>query len=140
MDEIDQVRATSGQQGVIMSANPATANRNGVILLRLGVGKSEYDLPAGSTLADLLRAAGVEADGQEVLVDGRKLEEAVVLRPGMIVTLSPRPSGPVTRDSWRETFGMFRDDPTWPEFIERVEARRDAERLQAASDDILGEA
>jgi hypothetical protein len=128
MDEIDQVRATSGQQGVIMGANPATANRNGVILLRLGVGKSEYDLPAGSTLADLLRTAGIEADGQEVLSDVRKLEEAVVLRPGMIVTLAPKTKPASPARSWRDSLGMFRDDPAFRELVEAVEASREAEK------------
>ncbi len=114
--------------GLSMSANPATANRNGVILLRLGVGKSEFDMPVGSTLADLLRAAGVEADGQEILVDGRKLEEAVVLRPGMIVTLAPEPKSASPERSWRDSLGMFRDDPVFRELVEAVEASREAEK------------
>ena len=35
-----------------MSAKPATAEKTGLVLVRLGVGKQEFDLPDGSTLGD----------------------------------------------------------------------------------------
>jgi sulfur carrier protein ThiS len=111
-----------------MGAKPATAEKNGVILIRMGVGREEVALPEGATLADLLRAARIEEDGQEILIDGRPLEESLVLQPGSIVTVSPGRKNDGSRPLWWDSVGMFRDDPTFEEMMKRIEARRDSER------------
>ena len=109
-----------------MSADASTAVRQGVTLLRLGVGVQEIDLPEGATLADLLRKAGVGANGHEIMIDGRPLIEAVELKPGMIVSISAKPRHEPD-PPWVATFGMFRDDPGFEDFTKRVQARRDSE-------------
>jgi hypothetical protein len=111
-----------------MSAKPSTAEKTGVILHRLGVGKQELLLPEGSTVADLLREAGAGMEDQEIHIDGRTLAESLVLQPGMIVSVVQRPKSARSGGSWRDAIGMFRDDPGFQEFINRVQASRDAER------------
>ena len=111
-----------------MDAKPATAEKNGVILIRMGVGREEVILPEGATLADLLREARIEKDGQEILIDGRPLEESLVLQPGSIVTVAPGQKSDSSQPFWWRGVGMFRDDPTFEEMVKRIEARRDSER------------
>jgi hypothetical protein len=111
-----------------MSAKPSTEEKTGVILLRLGVGKQELLLPEGSTVADLLLEAGAGMEDQEIYIDGRTLAESLVLQPGMIVSVVQRPKSVRSGGSWRDAIGMFRDDPGFQEFINRVQASRDAER------------
>jgi hypothetical protein len=105
--------------------------KNGVILIRERVGREDHTLPEGATLADLLRAAGVGDAPHVITIDGRSIEEFLVLRPGMVVTLVPVISKAVTRDSWRETFGMFKDDPHFQEMVEAGRAIREADREAA---------
>jgi hypothetical protein len=97
-----------------MSGKPAAPEKTGVTLLRMGVGKQEFDLPEGATLADLLRAAGVNPEEQAIFIDRRPLEDVIVLRRGMIVSAAPRPpkSAP-TRKEWRDVMGDFHDDPAF---------------------------
>jgi sulfur carrier protein ThiS len=111
-----------------MSTKPAAAETEGIVLLRLGVGKQGFALPEGATLADLLREAGVHTDDQVIMIDGRRLEEILVLHPGMIVTVMPRPEETSRQESWRDTIGMFRDDPVFDEMMRMVQAERDAEK------------
>lgn len=110
-----------------MSSATVTEAGQGVTLLRLGEGKQVYDLPQGSTLADLLRAAGIDLRTHEVMIDGLRIEDAIALRPGDIVSLSPRAAD----DAWRETVGMFRGDPIFGAIIEAGRALREAERDEA---------
>ena len=98
----------------------------GVVLLRLGEGVQEFDLPPDATLADLLRESGANLAENEVMIDGRPIEEAIVLRPGMIVSLSPKPEPPA-EVPWRKTVGMFRDDPYFDAMMDDVMAAREAE-------------
>jgi hypothetical protein len=114
--------------GATMSAKPATAEKNAVSLIRMGVGREEHVWPEGATLADLLRAARIEKDGQVILIDGRSIDEVLVLQPGMIVPLSQARKEEISKSFWWDSDGMFRNDPTFPEFIERVNARRNRER------------
>jgi hypothetical protein len=111
-----------------MGTHTETAAKKGVILLQLGVGVQEYDLPEESTLEDLLREARIDPGQHEIMIDGRRLEAAVVLRPGMIVSLAPRVRDESPKGDWRSTIGMFRDDPAFEEMMKAVEARREAER------------
>jgi hypothetical protein len=99
-----------------------------VILLRQGVGKQSFYLPAGTTLGALLRGAEVNPDSQEIFIDGKFVEDAVVLQPGTIVSVVSRPRDGSVPGSWRRGTGMFHDDPTFPEVVEAVESSREAEK------------
>lgn len=114
-----------------MSAKPFTAEKSGVILIRMGVGREEHALPEGATLAKVLQMTQVDTEGQSIYVDGKPLEEYVILQPGMIVTIVPRAKNATNKERWSETIGMFKDDPTFQEFVDRVQTRRDRERGKA---------
>jgi hypothetical protein len=123
-----------------MSAEPVRAEKNEITLIQDGVGKERFSLPAGATLADLLRAAQVADAPHVTTINGRSIEEFLVLQPGMVVTFTPVIRGPVTRDSWRETFGMFKDDPLFQEMVDAGRAIREAEREAARKEAEDGEA
>ncbi len=112
-------------------AKPKAAEQTGVTLIRERLGREDLTLPEGATLADLLRAAGVGDAPHVITIDGRSIEEFLVLRPGMVVTLTPVISKAVTRDSWRETVGMFKDDPHFQEMVEAGRAYREGLREAA---------
>jgi hypothetical protein len=123
------------------NAKPKQGKKNGVTLtvIRQGVGREDFTLPEGATLADLLRAAQAADTPHVTTIDGRSIEESLVLQPGMVVTIAPAMRGPITKDSWRETFGMFKDDPHFQEMVDAGrairESDREAARRQAADDD-----
>jgi hypothetical protein len=113
-------------------AKPKPAKKNGVALtlIRQGIGREDYTLPEGATLADLLGQARACADDQTVMINGRPIEEFVSLSPGAIVTLVPRPKLAVD-ERWRSTFGMFKDDPLFQEMVDAGKAIREADREAA---------
>ena len=115
-------------EGTTMTAKPSTTEKNGVTLIRQGVGREEYPLPEGATLAELLHSAQTQIEGHTIYIDGKPLEEQFTLQPGMIVTLVPRPTTAPAPGSWREGIGMFNDDPTFREMVEAVEKSREAEK------------
>jgi len=45
----------------------------------------------------------------------------------MIVTIVPKPK-PALDERWRDTIGMFHDDPEFRDLVEAVEATREAEK------------
>ena len=94
-----------------MGAIPETTTKTNVTLLRLGEGKEVIELSEGATLADLLRITGLNARDCEILVDGRPLEDCSMLQTGMIVSVGIAPGSERGRRTWRDTVGMFRDDP-----------------------------
>lgn len=109
-----------------MSAKAAVdADRTGVVLLCIGVGKREFELPEGSTLADLLRLAGTRAESGEVFIDGRPLADCLVLPPGAIVSVVPRPKNAELGD-WRSGAGVFQDRPIFEEMMAEIATERDA--------------
>jgi hypothetical protein len=114
-----------------MGKKPVTAKKNEITLIRDGVGREEYTLAKGATLADLLRAAQVAETPHVTTINGRSIEEFLVLQPGMVVTFTPVIRGPVTKHSWRETVGMFKDDPLFHEMVEAGRAIREADREAA---------
>jgi sulfur carrier protein ThiS len=118
-----------------MSAKPATTEKLGVTLIRDGVGKEVHNLPEGATLADLLREAQAAETPHVTRINGRSIEEYLVLQPDMVVTITPVISGPVTKHSWRETFGMFKDDPHFQEMVDAGRAIREAARKEAEDDE-----
>ena len=111
-----------------MSASPAPTVRTGVTLLRLGTGKEVIELPEGATLAGLLRVVEANTQHEEILIDGKSLEECLILRPGMIVSVGHKEKVTPGRPSWRETVGMFRDDPLFEESVKEGRAYREAQR------------
>jgi sulfur carrier protein ThiS len=116
-----------------MSAKPSTTEKNGVMLIRPGVEGQEYTLPEGATLADLLQQAQAQTEGRVILIDGRRLEEALVLQPGMTISIVPD-------ERWRETFGMFKDDAAFNEMVEAGRAYRESLREAALKEIEDGEA
>jgi hypothetical protein len=77
---------------------------------------------------DLLRQANVQRDHSEVFIDEKELAEHLVLKTGMIIRIVPGPKSVADRESWRETIGMFKDDPAFEEMMQAVWAAREAER------------
>ena len=82
-----------------------------VRLLRTGQDLQTYTLPEGATLADLMREANTTYRSSNLLIDGRYLESAIVLKSGMLISIMPEPPGSPGIRSWRDTVGMFADDP-----------------------------
>ncbi len=74
-----------------------------VTLLRPDLGSQTFTLPEGATLADLLREAGGGIELKNILIDGRPLEEVLILNSGMAITVVPEP--PPDRRT-----GLSRDD------------------------------
>jgi hypothetical protein len=99
-----------------------------VTLVRPGIETETVVLPEGSTLADLLRQASVEMDHSEVLIDEKSMAEHLVLKTGMTIRIVPEPKGGDETEPWRETIGMFKDDPAFEEMMKAVWAAREAER------------
>jgi hypothetical protein len=99
-----------------------------VTLLKPDLGSRTFTLPEGATLADLLREAGGRVQAKSILIDGRPLEDFVVLTTGMSITVVPEPlPGPGNR-TWRDTVGWFADDPTFEEMVAAGRAYREADR------------
>jgi hypothetical protein len=89
-----------------------------------------FTLPEGASLADLLREAGVPPRDSSLIINGRSLESVLKLESGMTVTILPEPPGRRLR-SWRDSVGMFADDPYFEEAVAEGRAIREAERKAA---------
>jgi hypothetical protein len=109
-----------------------------VRLLRTGEDLRTYTLPAGATLADLMREANTTYRSSNLLVDGHYLESAIVLESGMLITIMPDPAGTPRIRSWLDTVGMFADDADFEEMVEAGRAIREADR-QSAREQAAGE-
>jgi hypothetical protein len=119
-------------------ATAATEKRTiEVKLYRTGQDLRTYTLPEGATLADLMREADTAYRTSNLIVDGHHLESAIVLKSGMLITVLPEPPGARVR-SWRDTVGMFADDPTFEEAVAAGRAIREADR-QAAREEAARE-
>lgn len=122
-----------------MDPQPSAVIKAGVTLLRPGVDAQEIELPEGATLADLLREARADTSEQAIFIDGRPVEEWIVLQPNVVVSLVPRVRNATRPADWRETVGMFRDDPVFAEIAEAGRAIREAGReaaRQEANEDV----
>ena len=64
-----------------------------VKLLRTGPGFADLHLPEGATLADLMREADTTYRNSNLLVDGHYLESAIILKSGMLITITARTPG-----------------------------------------------
>ncbi len=82
----------------------------------------------GTTVADLLRQTDASACHFNVFIGDKDLAEFAVLEAGMTVFLVPQPKNAVNREPWRETIGMFKDNPAFEEMMEGVWAEREARR------------
>jgi sulfur carrier protein ThiS len=111
-----------------MSATTIAKPCTGVTLLGAGGGAQTITVPDGATLADLLRQAGVADRSPYLLIDGRFIEEALVLRSGMTITIMPEPSQARPGKDWRRTVGMRTDDLTFEEADAAGRAYREADR------------
>lgn len=112
-----------------MGTEQVNGKREGVTLLRPGIGTETMVLTEGSTLADLLRQAGVRPSNSSIFIDGRELAEHLVLKNGMVITVVPQAKNAATQ-SWRDLMGDFHDDPAFEEMMQAVQAARDAEKEQ----------
>jgi sulfur carrier protein ThiS len=99
-----------------------------VTLVRPGIGTEVVELTEGSTVADLLRQTGANACHSNVFIGDKDLAEYAVLEEGVTVFLVPQPKNAADREPWRETIGMFKDDPAFEEMMEAVWAEREARR------------
>jgi hypothetical protein len=110
-----------------------------VTLLRPDSGSRTFTLAEGATLGDLLREAGAAVRSSNLLIDGRPIEEAVILKSGMTITINAEDCSGPSNGSWQATVGMFKN----PAFLREViaegrairEADREAARNQAEQDD-----
>jgi hypothetical protein len=109
-----------------------------VRLLRTGEDLRTYTLPEGATLADLMREANTPYRSSNLLVDGRYLESAIVLKSGMLITIMPEPAVAAGIHSWQDTVGMFTNNSFFQEMVEAGRAIREADR-QAAREEAARE-
>jgi hypothetical protein len=106
---------------------------NGVMevrLLRPDQGSETFTLPEGATLADLLREAGGGIQAGNILIDGRPLEEVLILNSAMAITVVPEPPPSPAKGARQATPGRFVHAPTFEERVATARANREAE-LQA---------
>src|SRR5437762_1840395 len=114
-----------------MSTASTTKRCTEVTLLRPESGSQTFTLPEGATLADLLREAGAAIRSPNLLIDGRPIEEAVILKSGMMITILPElPQAPRQR-SWRDSVGTVQDTPAFRAMIAEGRAIREADREAA---------
>ncbi|MGP0064326.1 MAG: hypothetical protein ACLQGP_12090 [Isosphaeraceae bacterium] len=99
-----------------------------VTLLRPDEAPQTFTLPEGATLADLLRAAGAAVRSPNMLIDGRPIEDMVILKTGMMITIVPEPPQVPPEKDWRRTVGMFQDTPFFRAMIAEGRAIREADR------------
>jgi sulfur carrier protein ThiS len=111
-----------------MSATTIAKPCTEVTLLGTAGGAQTITLPEGATLADLLRQVGAGARSLNFEIDGRYIEESLVLRTGMTITILPESLQGQAKKDWRKTVGMFADDPTFEEAVAAGRAYREADR------------
>jgi sulfur carrier protein ThiS len=111
-----------------MSATTIAKSCTEVRVLGVVGGPQTVTLPEGATLADLLRQAGIADRSPYPLIDGRFIEEALVLRSGITITIMPEsPEWPARKD-WRKTVGSAADDADFEEWMAACRAIREEDR------------
>ncbi len=111
-----------------MSATTISKPCTEVTLIRLDGGSQTFTLPEGATLADLLREAGAAVRSPNLRIDGRPIEEVLVLKSDMTITIGPEPPETPVKKDWRRTVGMFANDPTFEAAVAAGRAYREADR------------
>ena len=99
-----------------------------ITLVRPGLDPQAITLPVGATLADFLREAGVGISSHTIMIDGRPIEDVMVLKAGSVITLLPGIPLSPSNHSRRATVGMFADDHDFDEMVEAGRAIREADR------------
>jgi hypothetical protein len=102
-----------------------------VTLIRPDADSQTFTLPEGATLGDLLREAGAPIRPPRFLINGDPIEDAMILRSGMAISLIPEPPEAGEKRSWLEAVGMFAVDPTFEEAVAEGRAIREADRRAA---------
>lgn len=64
-------------------------------ILKLGESATESDVPAGSTVADAIKAAGFESTGYTRTLNGHPVFDSARINEGDIITLNPKVEGGV---------------------------------------------
>lgn len=79
--------------------------------------------------ATLLAWPGVEVEAhtRKDALDQMRAAIAKLLTEGEVIELEVSDTRPIIAAPYHETFGMFRDDPTFPEFLAEVEKYRQQE-------------
>ena len=82
--------------------------------------------PKGGFLATALAWPNfeIEAPSREEALEKMQKTIANMLSKGEIVELEIPTSQPILSSTYPETFGMFREDPTFPEFVEETNKYR----------------
>jgi sulfur carrier protein ThiS len=112
-----------------MSATTIAKPCTEVTLLSTAGGAQTITLPEGATLADLLRQVGAEARSLNFLIDGRYIEEALVLKTGMTITILPESLQGQAKRDWRSTVGMSSaEDADFDEWMAACRAIREEDR------------
>jgi hypothetical protein len=111
-----------------MSATTITKPCTEVTLIRPEGGSQTFTLPEGATLADLLREAGAAVRSSSLLIDGRPIEEVLVLKSGTAITISPEPPQAPAGKDWRRTVGMFADDADFDAWMAACRKIREDDR------------
>jgi sulfur carrier protein ThiS len=112
-----------------MSATTIAKSDTEVTLIRPERGSQTVTLPEGATLADLLRQTGAAVRSPNLLIDGRPIEEVLMLKSGTTITITPEPPQEPPKKDWRRTVGMFADDADFEEFQAQCRAIREADRI-----------
>jgi hypothetical protein len=112
-----------------------------VTLLRPDHDSQTFTLPERATLADLLREAGGGIELKNILLDGRPLEEVVILNSGMAITVVPeRPPDPrkgLSRDDVIGDFNLFDEVATFEAHLPGW-ADREGQFVLIKGRDVLG--
>lgn len=109
-----------------MGTDTKPTDNVGVVLLRPGVGRQDYALAPGSTVADLLRAAHASLENQAIFIDGRSLAESLRLQPGMVISVVPRVRN--AADSWRDMMDQPDVRRALEEVMQAVNEERESEK------------
>ncbi len=112
-----------------MSATTTAKPCTEVTVLGVSGGPQTVTLPEGATLADLLRQVGAEARGLNFLINGRYIEEALILKSGMTITILPEsPQGPARTDRWSSIGTISAEDADFEEWMAACRAIREEDR------------
>jgi hypothetical protein len=113
-------------------ATVSTAKRSiEVTVLRPDAGPQTFTMAEGATLGDLLREAGAAIRSPNLLIDGRPIEDVIVLKSGMTIAIDALVPLAPPNGSWQATAGTFSHPEFWREVVAEGRAIREAEREAA---------
>jgi hypothetical protein len=113
-------------------ATVSTAKRSiEVTLIRPGADSQTLTLAEGATLGDVLREAGAAIRNHGLLIDGRPVEDVLVMKTGMTITIGADGAPVPPNGSWQATVGAFSHPDFWREVVAEGRAIREADRESA---------